>query len=197
MFWNSINLDLHPTGRVVLGLLVPVRIVSMALAVAFVATAQDYAEREVASAGIGTSFTRIPDESRLERLPDELKAESAIFVQRRLGQWKFQEARAVLGEPRGRRDAVNDGRVTGDIYAFRDPTNRYREFELLFDRKTKKLHSAFIYPWRMTWSQCRDLWGEEVNTTKVANGNIFRSYLTRRLDVLADKSGAVINLGIY
>ena len=180
-----------------MGLLFPVRILSMAFAVAFVATAQDYAEREVALAGVGSSFTRIPDESQLESLPAELKAESAIFVQRRLGQWKLPDARTILGEPRGRRDALHDGVVTGDIYAFRDPTNRYREFELLFDRKTKKLHSAFIYPWRMTWSECRDLWGEEVNTTNIGNGNIFRSYLTRRLDVLADKSGAVINLGIY
>lgn len=174
-----------------------IRILSMALPFAAIAMAQNYAAREVASAAVSGEFSRIPDESQLSQLPDEIKAESAIFLQRRLGEWDLKEARELLGEPRGRRDAVYDGKVTGDIYAFRDPTDRYREFELLFDRKTKKLQSAFIYPWRMTWNECRDLWGEEVNTTTFANGNIFRSYLTRRLDVLADKSGAVINLGIY
>src|SRR5215472_14407114 len=115
------------------------------LAAAF-ASAQEYAERTVSEAGIGHVFSNLPDERDLDPLPAELKAESAIYLQRRLGDWQIRDARAILGEPRRRRDAYQDGAVTGDIYAFRDPTNRYREFELLFDRQNKTLRSAFIYP---------------------------------------------------
>ena len=129
--------------------------------------------------------------------PSELKTESAIYLQRRLGQWSLAEAQRILGEPRRRRDAMEEGAVTGDIYTFADPSRRYREFELLFDRERKTLRAVFIYPWHMTWDDCRELWGDEVNTTQLANGNVFRSYLSRRLDVLVDRTGAVINLGIY
>jgi hypothetical protein len=164
---------------------------------ATLAIAQEHAGQIVAAAGVEQAFTRLPDEARLDSLPAELKTESAIYLQRRLGTWRERDAREILGEPRRRRDAYEQGVVTGDIFAFGDPTNRYREFELLFDRQTKTLRSAFIYPWRMTWNECRELWGNEVNATVLANGNIFRSYLNRRLDVLVDKTGTVINLGIY
>jgi hypothetical protein len=179
-----------------LGLLFDVRFLIVLTAAAALAPAQEFSGRDVAIAGVN-GFTRIPDEAGLPALPVELKAESAIYVQRRLGEWQFENAREILGEPRRRRDAYEEGVVTGDIYAFRDPSNRYREFELLFSRQTKTMRSAFIYPWHMTWEECRELWGAEVNTTAMANGNIFHSYLNRHLDVLADKTGLVINLGIY
>jgi hypothetical protein len=174
-----------------------VRFLSITVLAVAVAPAQEYAERGVPLAGAGHAFAKLAVEATIDPVPPELKVESAIYVQRRLGEWQLAEARGILGEPRRRRDAFQDGEVTGDIYAFHDPTNRYREFELLFDRRTKLLRSAFIYPWRMTWNECRDLWGEEVNITAMANGQVFRSYINRRLDVLADKNGAVINLGIY
>jgi hypothetical protein len=159
--------------------------------------AQQHAGRSVAAASVVEVFSKLPAEAHLEALPAELKAESAIFLQRRLGEWQAEDAREVLGQSRGHRDAFEQGVATGDIFAFRDPTGRYREFELLFDRKTRILKSAFIYPWRMSWDECRELWGETVNITTIANGNVFRSYLNRRLDILADKAGIVINLGIY
>jgi hypothetical protein len=161
------------------------------------AIAQQHAGKSVAAASVAEVFSKLPAEARLEPLPAELKTESAIFLQRRLGEWQAEDAREVLGEPRRHRDAYEQGVVTGNIFAFRDPTGRYREFELLFDRKTRILKSAYIYPWRMNWDECRELWGEAVNTTTIANGNVFRSYLNRRLDVLVDKAGTVINLGIY
>jgi hypothetical protein len=165
-----------------------VRFLALTVALAAIVLAQNYAERTI-STGMAELHT--------DSVPAEMKVESAIYVQRRLGQWQAQDARAVLGEPLRRRDAYDEGAITGDIYAFRDPSNRYREFELLFDRRTRTLRSAFIYPWRMTWNDCRELWGDEVNSTAMSNGNVFHSYLNRRLDVLADRSGLVINLGIY
>ena len=160
------------------------------------AIAQQYAGRSAKASASGAEVLS-RTEARLEPLPEELKTESAIFLQRRLGEWQAEDAIEVLGEPRWHRYAYEEGVVTGDIFAFRDPTDRYREFELLFDRKTSILKSAFIYPWRMNWNECRELWGEAVNTTTIANGHVFRSYLNRRLDILADKAGSVINLGIY
>jgi hypothetical protein len=143
------------------------------------------------------SYTRRLEEEAETPLAPELATESAIYLQRRLGEWSREDARKVLGEPRRRRDAFENGAVTGDIFAFADPSHRYREFELMFDRQSKRLRAVFIYPWRMTWDDCRELWGDDVNTTNVANGAIFRAYLSRHLDVLADSQGKVINLGIY
>ncbi len=159
-----------------------------------IAAAQEIAER-TGSPGIGETLTTLRDSAHAQAV--ELKAESAIYLQRRLGVWQEDDAKKVLGEPRRRRDALEEGSVTGAILAFRDPTNRYREFELLFDLQTKNLRAVYIYPWQMTWSECRELWGEDVNTTEVANGNFFRSYRSRHLDVLVDRTGNVINLGIY
>jgi hypothetical protein len=184
-----------------LGLTFYVRLAAITISAAACAQAQEYADRSVSAnvpaAVVGHSFSRLPAKAHADSLPPDLQTESAIYVQRRLGEWRIRDASEVLGEPRRRRDAYKDGVITGDIYAFTDPTNRYREFELLFDHETKTLRSAFIYPWSLTWVDCKELWGEEVNTTAMANGNKFRSYLNRRLDVLVDKAGKVINLGIY
>jgi hypothetical protein len=159
--------------------------------------AQNFAERTVSSAEVEAVFSRSIAKPRHEALPEELRMESAIYLQRRLNEWSQADARRTLGEPLRRRDALEKGTVIGDIYAFRDPTSRYREFELMFDKRTHQLRSVFIYPWSMTWEECRRLWGNDVNITQVANGNLFRAYLSRRLDVLTDKGGKVINLGIY
>jgi hypothetical protein len=153
--------------------------------------------RSVPAARAGEEISELSIEPEEIPLPRELKAESAIYLQRRLGQWTATDAKRLLGDPRRRRDAYEEGVVTGDIFAFRDPTGRYREFELLFDRHSRKLTTIFIYPWHMTWQECLDLWGEDVHTTNVANGNTFRAYRDRSLDVLVDQNGIVINLGVY
>ena len=159
-------------------------------------SAQEMA-RSVPAARSGEEIPELSMEAEDRVLPRELKAESAIYLQRRLGEWTANDARRLLGDPSRRRDAYAEGAVTGDIFAFRDPTARYREFELLFDRRTRKLTTIFIYPWHMTWQDCRELWGEQVNTTRMANGNTFRAYRDRSLDVLADGNDVVINLGVY
>jgi hypothetical protein len=157
--------------------------------------AQKIAERTV-SASVREEFSNPGRQAAPSQL-SELRAESAIYLQRRLGVWQEADARKTLGEPSRHRDALEQGTVTGAIQAFPDPTSRYREFELLFDRQTKALRAVYIYPWHMTWSECRELWGEDANRTPLANGNFFVSYRTRRLDILVDKTGGVINLGIY
>lgn len=159
--------------------------------------AQEIAERTAPASYNEEARSELSIQPEELALPAELTAESAIYLQRRLASWTEEDARSLLGEPRRHRDAYQEGAVTGDIYAFQDPTSRYREFELLFDRQSKKLTTVFIYPWRMTWAECRELWGEDTSVTKVANGNTFRSYRERRLDVLLDEDGTVVNLGVY
>lgn len=132
-----------------------------------------------------------------QELERELQAESAVFLQRRLAAWGEQDARDVLGDPLRHRFAYEQKVAAGDIYTFADPTGRYREFELWFRPGDRKLHAVFVYPWRMTWQDCRNLWGRRVSLTRSADGVRFYSYLRRRLDVLVDKRGNVINFGLY
>jgi hypothetical protein len=131
-------------------------------------------------------------------LPTGLAQESAVFCQREIGYWTLADARSVLGEPHRQRAAVDDdASENGHIYAFRDPTNRYKEFELDFDKDKGILRTVFVYPWNLTWQECRKLWGANVSATEGNKGRVFYSYVNRHLDVLVDHDGKVISLGLY
>ncbi|HLK67201.1 MAG TPA: hypothetical protein VKU19_27390 [Bryobacteraceae bacterium] len=130
--------------------------------------------------------------------PAGLAQESAVFCQREIGHWTLPEAHAVLGEPVRQRAALDDnGLENGRIYAFKDPTSRYREVELDFDKDTGILRTVFVYPWNLTWQDCRKLWGTNVSATGGNKGRVFYSYVNRHLDVLVDHDGKVISLGLY
>lgn len=130
--------------------------------------------------------------------PAGLGQESAVFCQKRIGHWTIADARAVLGEPQRQRPAfADDSTEDGAIYAFRDPTNRYKEMELDFGKGNGLLRSVFAYPWNLTWQDCRKLWGANVSATEGNKGRIFYSYVNRHLDVLVDHDGRVISLGLY
>jgi hypothetical protein len=130
--------------------------------------------------------------------PPEYGAESAVFCQKQIGVWTQADAIAVLGTPKGHRVSLDDdGTEDGDIVAFSDASSRYRELELDFDRETGTLRTVFAYPWKMTWQECRKLWGARVSSTDADKGRKFYSYLDRRLDVLVDQAGKVINFGLY
>ncbi|HMD71125.1 MAG TPA: hypothetical protein VKF41_07260 [Bryobacteraceae bacterium] len=143
-----------------------------------------------------------PERPQLRRAPPayppEFGAESAMFCQKQIGDWTLDDAVALLGEPKGHRVSLDDDGVeNGDIFAFADASSRYRQLELDFDRETGALRSVFAYPWKMTWQECRKLWGARVSATEADRGRKFYSYLDRRLDVLVDPSGNVINFGLY
>lgn len=121
-----------------------------------------------------------------------------MFCQREIGRWTLGDARAVLGEPQHQRPAfADDSTEDGYIYAFRDPTSRYKELELDFGKENGLLRSVFVYPWNLTWRECRKLWGANVSATEGNKGRIFYSYVNRHLDVLVDRDGNVISLGLY
>lgn len=132
--------------------------------------------------------------------PEEFQKESAFYCQRRMGRWTEREALALLGDPSRRRAASDDDGSDGSdghIIAFPDPTGRYKELELDFDRGTGFLRTVFAYPRELSWSECRRTFGAQVTTTQANQGRMFHSYVNRRLDVLVDSTGRVISLGLY
>ena len=130
--------------------------------------------------------------------PPEFGTESAIFCQHLIGEWTQEDAIALLGDPKSRRPALgDDGAPDGDIFAFSDPSSRYREIELDFDHETGALRTVFAYPWKLTWKDCRKFWGDRFSADDAEKGRVFYSYEDRRLDVLVDPVGNVISLGFY
>ena len=147
----------------------------------------------------------IVDESRsgLRRLPKpflppDFERDSAIYCQKRIGEWTQPDAYNLFGKHLRQRVASTDGKDAGGlIYAFADPTGRYREIELDFAADTGLLRSVFVYPWQMTWQDCRKMWGTHVSSTPANKGRTFYSFQDRNLDVLVDSAGKVVSLGLY
>jgi hypothetical protein len=128
----------------------------------------------------------------------QIGREVAAYCQKQIGHWKENDARKLLGEPKRNRPAYDEKKsVNGTIYAYTDPTNKYKELELDFDLQTGSLRTVFVYPPRLTWQQCRRLWNGPVSAADAARGRKFYSYTNRRLDVLVDPTGNVISLGWY
>ena len=143
-----------------------------------------------------------PDRPVLRRpkreYPPEFERDSADYLNQQIGIWQQVDAQGLLGEPQGQRDSLGDDQtVNGQIVAFADPTGRYKQLELDFDRETGLLRTLFAYPNSMTWQDCRHEFGINVRSTQANKGRIFYSYLDRRLDVLVDSGGRVISLGMY
>ena len=131
-------------------------------------------------------------------LPQDLVREPALYCQKQIGKWKESDARAFLGKPRRQRAAYDEHKaVNGTIYAFSDPSGRYKEVELDFDRETGNLRTVFVYPPRLTWQECRRLYAGPFTSADARQGRMFYSYTNRRLDVLVDASGKVVSLGWY
>jgi hypothetical protein len=137
-------------------------------------------------------------EPRNAFLPPDLQKEVAVFCQKLIGQWTASDAEQLLGKPIRQRPSFDEKKaVNGRIYAFSDPSGRYRELELDFDLAGGVLRTVFAYPKLMTWQECRRRWNGEVSEADAQQGRTFYSYLNRRLDVLVDGRGRVISLGLY
>ncbi|HWC99153.1 MAG TPA: hypothetical protein VG456_20485 [Candidatus Sulfopaludibacter sp.] len=131
-------------------------------------------------------------------LPEDFERDSGTFCQKKIGQWKELDAFAILGTPSSDRPAFDDNQqANGRIFSFSDPTNHYRQLELDFDGETGALRTVFVYPWKMTWLDCRRIWGANVSAAEAPKGRKFYSYLNKRVDVLVDSTGKVISIGLY
>jgi hypothetical protein len=151
-----------------------------------------------------TRRDRAPDEPRpfLRRgkreYPPGFEEDSPKFLQGQIGQWKEFDAQDLLGKPLRQRPSFDDaGKENGHIYAYDDPMGRYKGLELDFAGDTGELRTVFIYPVKMTWQACRQVYGSNVTSAATPQGRKFYSYLNRRMDVLVDASGRVISLGFY
>ena len=143
-----------------------------------------------------------PDRPLLRRpkreYPPEFEHDSADYLNQQIGIWQQVDAQELLGDPAGQRSSLADDQtVNGQIVSFSDPTGRYKQLELDFDRETGQLRTLFAYPQSMTWQDCRHEFGVNVRSTQANKGRTFYSYLDRRLDVLVDSAGKVISLGMY
>lgn len=131
-------------------------------------------------------------------LPIEFERDSGFFCQKLIDAWTERDAYNLFGDSLRQRPAFDSEHApNGRIYAYADPTGRYRQIELDFAEGTGLLRTVFVYPWKMSWPECRRLWGAQVQSTQANKGRIFYSYVNRRLDVLVDASGYVISLGLY
>jgi hypothetical protein len=152
-------------------------------------------------AALNTRQTAIEDPSRplLRHIyPPSFETDSAVFCQKLIGHWTEDDARFLLGEPVRQRPAYDSAdQENGEIFAFTDPTGRYKELELDFDTETGILRTVFAYPFHLLWADCRRVWGANVTATTAAQGRKFYSYLNRRMDVLVDTGGKVISVGLY
>ncbi len=132
------------------------------------------------------------------QIPEEMRKSVAIYLGSQLLNWIQDDARKVMGDPVTHRYGYDSARnVTSDIYTFRDPTLQTQRIELGFDSKTKRMTNVYMYPLRLTWDDCKRLWGDDVRTVRNTDGTRFHLYKTRRLNVLLDRNNNVINLGLY
>src|SRR5581483_3220896 len=170
------------------------------------------ADTKIAGAYVGTdclgdhgsgsfTMTRVANAAAIQqsvavRVPDAMKENPGAYLEKQLRVWTPENARLVLGEPIRHRYSYAQDRIDGDINAYTDPTRLFREFELRFD-KANMLTNVFVYPWSMTWEQCKQLWGEKTKTIKNTDGTRFYMYKNRRLNVLVNRDGSVISFGVY
>jgi hypothetical protein len=130
--------------------------------------------------------------------PEGFEQDSPKFLQAKIGEWREFDVHDLLDKPLRQRPAFDDdGKENGLVYAFADPTGRYKEFELDFAGDTGALRTVFVYPVKMTWNECRQTYGPDVSAADAAKGRKFYSYLNRRMDVLVDSAGKVISFGLY
>ncbi len=137
-------------------------------------------------------------EKAIPSYPEGFQRDSAAFCQARIGKWKVEDARSILGAPAGDRPSFGKENLEdGRIYAFADPSGRHMRLELDFDAKNGLLRSVFAYPWDMRWADCVRIWGSRAASSKANKGRTFYSYTDRRLDVLVEPDGKVVSLGLY
>ena len=124
-----------------------------------------------------------------------MKKSSVIYLQGKLGVWTVGDATKELGQYIGYRPGIPSTSV--DIFAFDDPTKQFRKIELSFAKTNLTLAGIYAYPWKLSWDECKQLWGNKVKTLKNPDGSKFYEYKDRRLNVLVDKRGDVYNIGLY
>ena len=146
-------------------------------------------KQEVTKPSAASATTEIP--------PEEMKKGAFAFLEKKMGIWHLDDARHLLGEPIRQRDALVGTQVDGEIYSSPDPTKGMREFELNFS-KAGVLRAVYAYPLTPTTLKGLEaFWGRNYREKKNANGTRTYMYTDRRLIIVTDNHGNVVNLGVY
>jgi hypothetical protein len=130
-------------------------------------------------------------------ISEDMRKGSFNYLTSKLYRWTAAEAEKELGPPIRERTGKNNSDVTFTIYAYRDPTNFMREFELAFNGTTKVVTDVYAFPWNISWEEGKKAWGEEYKTTKNPNGTKYYGYAKRRLNILVGTNGMILNIGAY
>jgi hypothetical protein len=103
-----------------------------------------------------------------------------------------------MGTPVAFRNASDEVQNLSDIYTFSDPTAQYRQIELAFDSKSKRLREVYLYPkTNLTWEQCKQQWGDKFEPVAKSDGTESRVYKDLRIGVVVGTDNKVIRLDLY
>ena len=121
------------------------------------------------------------------------------YLRAKLLIWTPRDAADAFGEPITHDYAYDEShKINGDIYRYVDPTLATKHVDLMFDATTKLLREAYLYPNRMTWDECKQLWGDKFEVVGAnPNGTKFHTYTNLRIRVFLDKNNNVLSLGLY
>ena len=128
-------------------------------------------------------------------VPAAMKESSLVYLDKELHIWTAADANRVLGKATGYRKGAPES--PADIFAYDDPTKQFKSFELSFSKDDRTLKGIYAYPWKLTWSQCKELWGDNVLVRKRDDATEFRIYKDRQLNLVVDKDENVLMVAVY
>lgn len=133
-----------------------------------------------------------PSTERKPQPSEDLRKQGPYFyIQTKFGKWSLAEARLELGDPI-RQTSLD----RSDVYVFKDPSNLFREVTLFFDHKSKALISLSVYPWNLSWRQCKETLGEKYWKKKTETGTTYM-YKDKPVNVYVDDREQVTSIGTF
>jgi hypothetical protein len=115
-------------------------------------------------------------------------------VRGEINAWTAEDAALTLGRATRHRFGVFDDEIIGDIYAYRDPTNQFREIELNFDKVSKLLIGVYLYPKDVNWLEYKRSIEGKPNKEKKPDGSRLYTYTDSHVAVLVAPDGTVQKL---
>jgi S1-C subfamily serine protease len=133
---------------------------------------------------------------------EELKLDAPDYLVKKVGTWTRADAEKEFGDPFARRDAlaVKSTVVIGDVYRYKSPAVQYSDIELNFDRTSRTLTAAYLYPAsQVSWATLEAKMGKNYKKVKMQNGRPGYMYQVGQhvLFVTVDSQDNVVNLGVW
>jgi hypothetical protein len=148
----------------------------------------DYSSRQTDACGVDRASLHADANPPLASIED---------LQAEINLWTSEDAAQELGTATGHRFVVFGNEVTGDIFAYRDPTNRFREIELNFDNVSKRLAGVYLYPKDVTWPEYKRTLAGKPKSSKKPDGSRLYTCEDSRVAVLVAPDGEVKKLTFW